>query len=40
MTDMWARFNELDEPTQERLAGVLETRGADTRDETLKKAGV
>jgi hypothetical protein len=29
MPDVWASVTELDAPMQERLAGVLETRGAE-----------
>jgi SAM-dependent methyltransferase len=38
MTDIWARFNELDAPMQERLAGVLETRGADAQQQAMRRA--
>jgi SAM-dependent methyltransferase len=38
MTDIWARFNELDAPMQARLAGVLETRGADAQQQAMRRA--
>jgi hypothetical protein len=31
MPDVWATFSEIDAAGQERLASVLETRGADPR---------
>jgi hypothetical protein len=39
MPDVWATVAELDSATQERLAEVLETRGADLRQQALR-AGV
>ncbi|HSL01439.1 MAG TPA: methyltransferase domain-containing protein [Rubrobacteraceae bacterium] len=38
MPDVWATFNELDARMQERLAGVLETRGADSRQQEMRRA--
>jgi ubiquinone/menaquinone biosynthesis C-methylase UbiE len=38
MTDVWARFNELDAPMQARLAGVLETRGSDVQQQAMRHA--
>jgi len=38
MTDIWARFNELDASMQARLAGVLETRGADAQQQSMRHA--
>jgi arsenite methyltransferase len=37
MPDVWATFTELDADMQERLAGVLETRGADPRQQALRR---
>jgi ubiquinone/menaquinone biosynthesis C-methylase UbiE len=36
MADVWARVAELDEATQENLAEVLETRGADARQRSMR----
>ena len=38
MPDVWAAVAELDEPTQERLADVLETRGADPGQQAMRRA--
>ncbi len=38
MLDMWATFTELDAATQERLADVLETRGAPPRQWAMRRA--
>jgi SAM-dependent methyltransferase len=38
MSDVWATFNELDAAMQERLAGVLETRGADPQQQDMRRA--
>jgi ubiquinone/menaquinone biosynthesis C-methylase UbiE len=38
MTDVWAMVGELDAPTQERLADVLEMRGADPRQQAMREA--
>jgi hypothetical protein len=38
MGDVWAVFSELDGVTQERLAGVLETRGADAQQQAMRHA--
>jgi ubiquinone/menaquinone biosynthesis C-methylase UbiE len=38
MADMWATFTTLDAGTQERLAGVLETRGADLQQQAMRHA--
>jgi SAM-dependent methyltransferase len=38
MPDVWAAFSELDADTQERLAGVLETRGADPQQQEMRRA--
>jgi ubiquinone/menaquinone biosynthesis C-methylase UbiE len=38
MPDVWATFTELDAAMQERLAGVLETRGANTRQQEMRRA--
>jgi SAM-dependent methyltransferase len=38
MGDVWAVFSELDSVTQERLAGVLETRGADAQQQAMRRA--
>jgi ubiquinone/menaquinone biosynthesis C-methylase UbiE len=38
MTDVWAMVGELDMPTQERLADVLEMRGADPRQQAMREA--
>lgn len=37
MPDVWATFNELDATMQERLASVLETRGADLRQQAMRR---
>jgi ubiquinone/menaquinone biosynthesis C-methylase UbiE len=37
MPDVWATFNELDAAMQERLAGVLETRGADPQQRDMRR---
>jgi ubiquinone/menaquinone biosynthesis C-methylase UbiE len=37
MPDVWATFTELGADMQERLAGVLETRGADPRQQALRR---
>jgi ubiquinone/menaquinone biosynthesis C-methylase UbiE len=34
---MWATFNELDAATCDRLAGVLETRGADAQQQRMRR---
>ena len=36
MRDVWASFTELDPAMQKRLAGVLETRGADAQQQALR----
>jgi ubiquinone/menaquinone biosynthesis C-methylase UbiE len=38
MPDMWATVTDLDAAMQERLADVLETRGADPRQQELRRA--
>jgi ubiquinone/menaquinone biosynthesis C-methylase UbiE len=38
MTDVWATVAELDESTQRRMADVLETRGADSRQREMRRA--
>jgi ubiquinone/menaquinone biosynthesis C-methylase UbiE len=38
MPDVWATVADLDSATQERLAGVLETRGADAQQQALRSA--
>ena len=38
MPDVWAAFTELDAAMQERLAGVLETRGADPQQRAMRRA--
>jgi hypothetical protein len=38
MPDVWATVAELDAPTQERLADVLETRGADPQQQALRRS--
>ena len=38
MPDVWATFTELDIAMQERLADVLETRGADPRQQAMRRA--
>jgi ubiquinone/menaquinone biosynthesis C-methylase UbiE len=38
MGDVWATFSELDSVTQERLARVLETRGADAQQQFMRRA--
>jgi SAM-dependent methyltransferase len=38
MPDVWATVADLDATTQERLAGVLETRGADPRQQEMRRA--
>ena len=40
MTDVWAMVGELDMPTQERLADVLETRGADPAQQAMRETFV
>jgi ubiquinone/menaquinone biosynthesis C-methylase UbiE len=37
MPDVWATFTQLDDAMQERLAGVLETRGADPRQQAMRR---
>ena len=37
MPDVWATFSELDATMQERLASVLETRGADPQQRAMRK---
>jgi ubiquinone/menaquinone biosynthesis C-methylase UbiE len=37
MPDVWSTFTELDAAMQERLAGVLETRGADPRQQAMRR---
>jgi ubiquinone/menaquinone biosynthesis C-methylase UbiE len=37
MPDVWATFTELDAAMQERLAGVLETRGADPQQQAMRR---
>jgi SAM-dependent methyltransferase len=38
MPDVWATVADLDVTTQERLAGVLETRGADPKQQEMRRA--
>jgi ubiquinone/menaquinone biosynthesis C-methylase UbiE len=38
VTDVWARLPELDTATRERLADVLETRGADAQQQAFRDA--
>jgi ubiquinone/menaquinone biosynthesis C-methylase UbiE len=38
MSDVWSSVAELDATLQERLAGVLETRGADPQQQALRRA--
>lgn len=38
MPDIWAMVSDLDAATQDRLAGVLETRGADPRQQDMRRA--
>jgi ubiquinone/menaquinone biosynthesis C-methylase UbiE len=38
MPDVWATFNDLDAPMQDRLAGVLETRGADPQQQAMRRS--
>jgi ubiquinone/menaquinone biosynthesis C-methylase UbiE len=38
MPDVWSMVAELDEATQERLADVLETRGAEPRQQAIRRA--
>jgi ubiquinone/menaquinone biosynthesis C-methylase UbiE len=38
MPDVWASVADLDEATQERLAAVLETRGADPQQQAMRRA--
>lgn len=38
MADVWSKVAELDRVTQERLAEVLETRGADAQQRNLRRA--
>ena len=35
--DVWATFAELESSVQERLAGVLETRGADPQQQDMRR---
>ena len=37
MPDVWAKFPSLDGEMQERLAGVLETRGADPQQQAMRR---
>lgn len=37
-SDVWSTVNDLDLASQERLAGVLETRGADPRQQAMRRA--
>jgi ubiquinone/menaquinone biosynthesis C-methylase UbiE len=37
MPDVWSTFSDLDAAAQERLAGVLETRGADPRQRAMRR---
>jgi ubiquinone/menaquinone biosynthesis C-methylase UbiE len=37
MPDVWASVSDLDPPTQERLADVLETRGADEQQQAMRR---
>ena len=36
MADVWARVADLDEETQQSLAQVLETRGADAQQRSMR----
>lgn len=38
MPDVWATVSQLDAATQERLAEVLETRGADPQQQAMRRA--
>lgn len=38
MPDVWANFADLDAAAQDRLAGVLETRGADAQQQAMRRA--
>jgi ubiquinone/menaquinone biosynthesis C-methylase UbiE len=38
MPDVWATFADLDAAAQDRLAGVLETRGADAQQQAMRRA--
>jgi hypothetical protein len=38
MPDVWATFTELDAAMQQRLADVLETRGADLQQQAMRRA--
>jgi ubiquinone/menaquinone biosynthesis C-methylase UbiE len=38
VTDVWASFNDLDTATQDRLAAVLETRGATAQQRGIRRA--
>jgi hypothetical protein len=38
MPDVWATVSELDTATQERLADVLETRGANPQQQAMRRA--
>jgi hypothetical protein len=38
MGDVWAKVSELGSVTQERLADVLETRGADAQQQAMRHA--
>jgi ubiquinone/menaquinone biosynthesis C-methylase UbiE len=37
MPDVWSTFTDLDEATQERLAGVLETRGGQPHQQAMRR---
>jgi len=38
MPDVWATFGELDATTRQRLAEVLETRGANPQQQAMRQA--
>ena len=38
MTDVWSEVNQLDAATQDRLADVLETRGADPQHQAMRRS--
>lgn len=38
MADVWSAVRDLDDATQERLAGVLEKRGADPQQQAMRRA--
>lgn len=38
MSDVWASVSELDAATQNRLADMLEARGADTQQQAMRRA--